>query len=296
MNSKLLIIVQGPTAIGKTLTSIQLANYYNTEIISCDSRQFYKELLIGSAPPNKQQLKEIKHHFIQHLSVEDIYNVGKFENDAIKKINQLLLIHNKIIMVGGSGLYINAICKGFDKIPEVSEKMRARIVSLYQKNGIKFLQQELYDKDKEYFEKVDKQNPQRLMRALEVIYSTRKTFSSFRTRENQIRNFDIIKINLDIKRESLYNTINKRVDRMIEKGLIKEVESLIPYKEKNALQTVGYKELFEYLDGRLSLEEAIDRIKKNTRRLAKRQITWFKKDNLRSFAPEKIDEIIRFIE
>lgn len=295
MNSKLLIVIQGPTAIGKTLTSIQLANYYNTEIISCDSRQFYKELLIGSAPPNKEQLKEIQHHFIQHLSVKEIYNVGKFEHDAIKKINQLLLIHNRIIMVGGSGLYINAICKGFDKIPEVSEKIRTRIVNLYQKNGITFLQQEIYDKDKEYFEEVDKQNPQRLMRALEVIYSTGKTFSSFRTSENQIRNFDIIKINLDIKRESLYNRINKRVDRMIEKGLIKEVESLIPYKKKNALQTVGYKELFEYFDSRLSLEEAIDKIKRNTRRLAKRQITWFKKDNLKSFAPEEIDEIIRFI-
>ena len=296
MNTKTLIVVLGPTAIGKTSLSIQLAKHYNTEIISADSRQFYKELLIGAAPPSAKELSEVKHHFIQHLSVSEDYNVGKFEEDAILKIEELFLNNDKIIMVGGSGLYIDAICKGLDKMPEIPSEIREKIISLYKEKGIEFLQEELKEKDSIYFNEVDKNNPQRLMRALEVISFTNKTFSSFRKKENEKRSFNIVKIGLEIDRELLYNRINNRVDIMMENGLEKEVKSLIPYQNKNALQTVGYKELFEYFDGNCSLEQSTEMIKQNTRRFAKRQITWFKKDSsIKYFSPESLNKIIKFI-
>ena len=296
MNTKTLIVVLGPTAIGKTSLSIQLAKHYNTEIISADSRQFYKELLIGAAPPSAKELSEVNHHFIQHLSVSEDYNVGKFEEDAILKIEELFRKKDKIIMTGGSGLYIDAICKGFDKMPEIPSEIREKVISLYKKNGIEFLQEELKEKDSIYFNEVDTKNPQRLMRALEIIYSTNKTFSSFRKKEKKKRSFNIVKIGLEIDRELLYNRINNRVDIMMENGLEKEVKSLIPYQNKNALQTVGYKELFEYFDGNCSLEQSTEMIKQNTRRFAKRQITWFKKDSSTTyFSPNNKDEIIRFI-
>jgi len=296
MNTKTLIVVLGPTAIGKTSLSVQLAKHYNTEIISADSRQFYKELLIGAAPPSQKELSEVKHHFVQHLSVSQDYNIGKFEEDTIKKIEELLLKNNKVIMVGGSGLYIDAICKGFDKMPEIPSEIREKVISLYKEKGIEFLQEQVKEKDSVYFNEVDKNNPQRLMRALEVIYSTNKTFSSFRKKEDKKRSFDIVKIGLEIDREILYNRINKRVDIMMENGLEKEVKSLIPFKDKNSLQTVGYKELFEYFDGNYSLEQATEMIKQNTRRFAKRQITWFKKDtSITYFSAEKSTEIIQFI-
>jgi len=296
MNTKTLIVVLGPTAIGKTSLSIQLAKQYNTEIVSADSRQFYKELLIGAAPPSVKELSEVKHHFIQHLSVSEDYNVGKFEKDAILKIEELFRKNDKIIMTGGSGLYIDAICKGFDKMPEIPSEIREKVISLYKKNGIEFLQEELKEKDSIYFNEVDTKNPQRLMRALEIIYSTNKTFSSFRKKEKKKRSFNIVKIGLEIDRELLYNRINNRVDIMMENGLEKEVKSLIPYQNKNALQTVGYKELFEYFDGNCSLEQSTEMIKQNTRRFAKRQITWFKKDSsIKYFSPESLNEIIKFI-
>ena len=297
MNTKTLIIVLGPTAIGKTSLSIQLAKHFNTEIISADSRQFYKELLIGSAPPSAKELSEVKHHFIQHLSVSQDYNVGKFEEDAILNIEELFTKNDKVIVVGGSGLYIDAICKGFDKMPETPSEIREEVISLYKKNGIDFLQNEVQQKDPFFYNEVDRNNPQRLLRALEVMYSTNKTFSSFRNKKDKKRNFKIIKIGLETDRELLYNRINERVDIMMENGLLQEVKSLTHFKNKNSLQTVGYKELFEHLEGKITLEEALNKIKQNSRRFAKRQITWFKKDRSTTyFSAENLDKIIEFIE
>ena len=296
MNTKTLIIVLGPTAIGKTSLSIQLAKHFNTEIISADSRQFYKELLIGAAPPNTEELKEVHHHFIQHLSVSEDYNVGKFEEDAINKIEKLFINKDKIIMVGGSGLYIDSICKGFDKMPKTPTEIREKVIELYKTNGLEFLQNEVEKKDPLFYKEVDKNNPQRLLRALEVMYDTNKTFSSFRKKEDKKRNFNIIKIGLESDRELLYNRINSRVDRMMKNGLLKEVEALINFKNKNSLQTVGYKEIFEYLEGESSIDEAISKIKQNSRRFAKRQITWFRKDtSIKYFSPKSLEEIIKFI-
>ena len=297
MNTKTLIIVLGPTAIGKTSLSIQLAKHFNTEIISADSRQFYKELLIGAAPPSAKELSEVKHHFIQHLSVSQDYNVGKFEEDAILKIEELFTKNDKVIVVGGSGLYIDAICKGFDKMPETPSEIREEVISLYKKNGIDFLLNEVQQKDPVFYNEVDRNNPQRLLRALEVMYSTNKTFSSFRNKKDKKRNFKIIKIGLENERELLYNRINQRVDIMMENGLLQEVKSLTHFKNKNSLQTVGYKELFEHLEGKITLEEALNKIKQNSRRFAKRQITWFKKDRSTTyFSAKNLDKIIEFIE
>lgn len=298
MNTKHLIVIVGPTAIGKTSLSINLAKYYNTEIISADSRQFFKELLIGTAPPSKKELSIIRHHFVQHISIEEEYNVGKFEKQAIKKIEELFCFKDKLILVGGSGLYIDAICYGLDEMPKISSRIRDGIRQLYKNKGINFLLSELKEKDPIFYEQVDKRNPQRLMRALEVIYSANKPFSSFRKRKVKKRNFNIVKVGLQIgDRNNLYNKINTRVDYMIKKGLIEEVESLKKHRNKNALQTVGYKEIFEYFDGKHTLEEAIDKIKQNTRRFAKRQITWINRDkDITYFSPSKINDIINFIE
>ena len=296
MNTKTLIVVLGPTAIGKTSLSIDLAKHYNTDIISADSRQFYKELLIGAAPPSEEELDEVQHHFVQHLSVTEDYNVGQFEEDAIQKLEDLFTEKDKVILVGGSGLYIDSICKGFDKMPDISACIREKVIEMYQEQGVEFLQKEVKEKDPVFYNEVDKNNPQRLMRALEVIYSTNKTFSSFRNGTNKKRNFKIIKIGLHTDIKILYNRINSRVELMINNGLLKEVESLIPYKNKNSLKTVGYKELFQYFEGIYTLTEAVEKIKQNTRRFAKRQITWFKKDSkINYFSPEDTQEIIDFI-
>ncbi len=276
--NKRLIIISGATAIGKTTLSIKLAQYFNTEIISADSRQFYKELKIGAAPPDKEELATIKHHFIQHLSVKEDYNVGLFEKNAIALISNLFKKLDTIIMVGGSGLYINAICNGLDIFPEVEDKIKKEIIAEYEKKGIVFLQNELKKHDPIYYEMVDINNAQRLIRALAVIRESNKPFSSFRKEKNTKRDFDISHFCLEMEREKLYQRINQRVDIMMEEGLLKEVENLIPYKNKNALQTVGYKELFEHFEGVISLEEAIEKIKRNSRRFAKRQISWFKRD------------------
>ena len=298
MNSeKVIILIQGPTGIGKTSLSIKLANHFNTEIISCDSRQFYKELKIGTSPPSIEELQKIKHHFIQNISINDSYNVSKFEIDANKKINELFKIYNKIIVVGGSGLYANALCNGIDDIPAISENTRDKIQELYQNKGIEYLRNILYKKDKMYFNCVDLQNPRRIIRALEVIYETNKKFSYFRKNTTKKRDYKIIKIGLKIDRDSLYERINKRVDLMIKLGLINEVKSLMKHKNKNALKTIGYNEIFDHIEGKLSLDKAIEEIKKNSRRFAKRQITWLKRDNeIKYFHPKNTDKIIKFIE
>jgi len=296
MNTKTLIVVLGPTAIGKTSLSIKLAKHYNTEIISADSRQFYKELLIGAAPPSPSEISEVKHHFIHNLSINTDYNVGKFEEDSIKKIEELFKTKDKLILVGGSGLYIDAICKGLDKMPDISSKTRDKVIQEYQEYGLDYLQNKVKEKDPKYFSEVDISNPQRLMRSLEVYYETNKPFSSFRNKKDRKRSFNIIKIGLETEREILYNRINKRVDIMMENGLLEEVKSLHQYKVKNALQTVGYKELFEYLDGTTILEEATEKIKQNSRRFAKRQITWFNRDKKTTyFSPTDLNKIIDFI-
>ena len=295
-NIKRVILVIGPTAIGKTRLSIELAISLKTEIISCDSRQFYKELKIGSAPPNSKELESAIHHFIQHLSVNDDYNAGEFEINAIAKIKELHKTKDTIIVVGGSGLYVDAICKGFDKMPEIPEQIRKKLNSKLKQKGIAWLQAEVKKVDPIFYTSCDQQNPQRLLRALEVFTTTGEPFSSYKSTEPKYRPFEIIKIGLKTERKILYKRINTRVDKMLENGLLEEVESLIPFQQKNALQTVGYKEIFAFYNNDCTIEKAVENIKQNTRRFAKRQLTWFRKDkSITWFEPHQTSEIKTFI-
>ncbi len=275
---KRVIFIIGPTAIGKTDLSIKLAKAIKCEIISCDSRQFYKEFKIGTAPPSSYDLKIVKHHFIQNISIKEDYNAGKYEIDAISKINELHETNDSVIVVGGSGLYIDAICKGFDKIPEVTKENRERVKKLYEENGLVWLQEKIKKIDPKYKLLEENKNPKRLLRQLEVFEETGRSLSSFRTNTVKKRVFKIIKIGLQIDRESLYKRINLRVDLMMKLGFLNEVNSLLKYKNINSLQTVGYREIFMFLEKKITLQEAINDIKKNTRRFAKRQLTWFRKD------------------
>ncbi len=296
MKNKKIILIVGPTAVGKTALSIYLSKKLKTEIISCDSRQFYRELKIGTAPPSKEELSQVKHHFIHNKSVSENYNAGEFEKDAIKKINELHKTKDIVIAVGGSGLYIDAICKGFDKMPNISDEIRAHINKEFKQNGIEWLQKEVHKIDPIFLKNADKENPHRLLRALEIYKSSGKKLSSLKSNNPKIRPFQIIKIGLNIERDLLYNKINTRVDKMIKEGLLDEVKSLLHFKERNALQTVGYKELFHHYKDKFSAKEAISKIKQNTRRFAKRQITWFKKDqSIKWFEPNQINEINDFI-
>ena len=295
-NTKRILVIVGPTAIGKTRLSIELAKALNTEIISCDSRQFYKELLIGATPPNPKELSEVKHHFIQHLSVENDFNAGQFEIDAIAKIEELHKTKDTIVIVGGSGLYIDAICKGFDEIPKINNELRIRLNQEFTEKGLVWVQDVIQKVDPEFYANCDKQNPKRLLRALEVYKTTGEKFSSYKTQSPKKRPFEIIKIGLNIDRELLYKRINTRVDRMLENGLLEEVQTLLLFQEKNALQTVGYKEIFTFYNNECTLEQAVINIKRNTRRFAKRQLTWFRKDeNTKWFEPHQINEIKTFI-
>ena len=296
--TKKLIVLLGPTASGKTSLSIEIAQKLNTEILSCDSRQFYKELKIGAAPPSKEELAIVNHHFIHHLSIKENYSIGQFEKDAIAKITELFKAHNYLLLVGGSGLYIDAICNGIDNIPNISNNVREKINNEYEKNGITWLQEKIKKIDPEFYKSVDINNPQRLKRCYEVFHQTGKRFSTFHKKEKKKRNFEIIKIGIKTDREQLYKKINTRVDKMIKNGLVNEAELLKKFREKNALNTVGYKELFNYFDQNIELDIAIDEIKKNTRRLAKRQLTWFRKDKnnnlyLKSEKNEIIEAILR---
>jgi len=298
MMDNFLISIVGPTAIGKTALSIEIAKHFNTEIISSDSRQFYKEMSIGTAVPDKEELQQVKHHFIQDRSVFDDYNVGQFEKDAINKLNELFKKHNIIVMVGGSGLYVDAILKGLDDFPEVRKNVRKDLKIKLEKEGIEALQKQLEELDPETYQKVDIDNRQRVIRALEICIGTGKPFSSFLSDKSSQRNFTPIKIGLTADREIIYDRINQRVDLMIENGLIQEAENLYQYKNLNALQTVGYKELFASFDGNYQLDFAIAEIKKNTRRFAKRQGTWFRKDlEIKWFDfQEKSEQIIQYID
>lgn len=273
-----LICVVGATGIGKTAMAIKLAQAFSTEIISADSRQFFKEMSIGTAVPSKEELEAAPHHFIQNISIFEEYSVGDFERDAISFLNDFFKGKNIAVMVGGSGLYVDAVVKGLDIFPEVPSAIREQLNTELVEKGIEALQNELKTADPSYFEKVDIHNPHRLVRALEICRATGKPYSSFLVKEKNVRDFETIFIGLTAERQLIYDRINTRVDQMIEAGLIEEAKSLFPHKEKNALQTVGYRELFEYFEGNVSKEEAISEIKKNTRRFAKRQNTWFKKN------------------
>jgi len=275
--NKNLIYIAGPTGIGKTAFSIELAKKLKTEIISCDSRQFYKELEIGTCPPSKHQLKEIKHHFIHNKSIHDKYNVGLYEKDAIHKINNLFEDKEYLILVGGSGLYADSVIYGIDEFPEIPEKIRVEITREYKNKGISHLQEELKKLDKEYYEIVDIKNHIRIIRALEIIKFTGSKFSSLRKYTKKKREFKTKVILLECPREVLYDKINKRVDIMISNGLEEEAFKLQKYSNLNTLNTVGYKEFFDYFKNKLSYYESIDKIKQNTRNYAKRQITWLKK-------------------
>ena len=277
-NKKILLTVVGPTAIGKTSLAIDLALHFGTEIISCDSRQFFKEMSIGTAVPSSEELAQVKHHFIQHKSIFDTYSVGDFERDAITLLKELFKQHNVVIMVGGSGLYADTVVYGLDDFPEVSPEIRNELNELYQKQGITYLQTRLKDLDPIQYTQMDVQNPQRMMRALEVCIASGKPYSSFLNKKETLRDFTNITIGLTAEREVVYNRINERVELMLENGLLIEAQTLFPHKKLNALQTVGYRELFDFLEGKTSLDFAVEEIKKNTRRFAKRQYTWFHKN------------------
>ncbi|RDK86873.1 tRNA (adenosine(37)-N6)-dimethylallyltransferase MiaA [Marinirhabdus gelatinilytica] len=293
----LLICIVGPTAIGKTALGIEIAKHFSTEILSADSRQFFKEMAIGTAVPTTEELDAAPHHFIQNRSIFEPYNVGDFEKDALLKLKELFKKHDKVVMVGGSGLYVDAVVKGLDKFPKVKKEVREQLSKQLEEHGLTSLQRELKEKDPTYFKNADIQNPHRLIRALEIIRGTGKPFSSFLKKDISERNFDTLYIGLTAEREKIYERINKRVDIMIENGLMEEARQLYPHKDLNALQTVGYKELFQFFDGEISKEEAVSEIKKNTRRFAKRQGTWFRKNEQIHWFPYTTppQEIVNFI-
>lgn len=276
-NTHYLLVVIGPTAIGKTALAIQLAQHFQCEILSCDSRQFFQEMTLGTAVPSKEELAAVPHHFIQHISIEDSYSVGDFERDAIAHLDHLFKQNKVQVMVGGSGLYVNAILEGLDEFPDIDPRIREELNQALEEKGLPYLQEQLRELDPVHYEKVALDNPQRVTRALEVSIGTGQPYSSFLAKKKIKRNFVPIVIGLEAPREIMYDRINKRVDLMLEKGLLEEVKALIPHQELNALQTVGYRELFHYFNGNGTLEEAVEEIKKNTRRFAKRQITWFKR-------------------
>jgi tRNA dimethylallyltransferase len=295
-NQKTLISIVGPTAIGKTALAIEVAQHYQTEIISADSRQFYQEMSIGTAKPNAQELAEAPHHFVNSHSIHDTFTVGDFEKQAIQKIEDLFQKHDVLVMVGGSGLYINAVLYGFDELPKADEELRNQLNQQLAYQGIEPLQKQLQELDPIYYQEVDTQNPQRIIRALEVCISTGKPFSSFRKTESKKRSFNSIVIGLDMEREKLYNRINQRVDVMMKEGLLEEVKSLQEFQHLNALKTVGYSEIFNYLNGEWKLDQAIDKIKQNTRNFAKRQLTWFrKKEGIVWFKPSEKEAVFSFL-
>ena len=277
MTNKTCVIIVGPTAVGKTSFAIELAQHFNTEIISADSRQCYQELNIGVAKPSAEQLQKVKHYFINSHSIHDEVNVKVFEEYALKSVNEIFKNNEVAVMVGGTGLYIKAFCEGLDDIPAVDENIRRKINEQYREQGFEWLSNEIEILDTYFFAKGEMQNPQRMLRALEVKLSTGKSILNFKSGKKAVRDFEIKNILLELPREQLYQNINQRVDQMMEEGLVEEAEKLYPYRHLNALQTVGYKELFDYLDHKISLDKAIEEIKKNTRHFAKRQMTWFKR-------------------
>lgn len=295
--TKTLISVVGPTAIGKTALAIQLAQHFGTEIISADSRQFFREMAIGTAKPSAAELAAAKHHFIDSHSVSQLFSTGDFEVDGLKKLDEIFSKHDVAIMVGGSGLYVNALINGLDDMPDIDLSIREKLNKQFEEEGLSVIQNQLAELDPEYFAKVDQQNPQRMIRGLEVYLSTGQKLSSMLSATKKERPFSIIKIGLNTDRAVLYDRINRRVDQMMADGLVEEVKLLIPFRKYNALNTVGYSELFDYLDGKIALEDAVAAIKQNTRRFAKRQLTWFRRDEeVNWFEPDQSKQIIDFVE
>jgi len=294
---KSLIVLLGPTGIGKTDLSIHIAKHFGAEIISCDSRQFYKGMNIGTAVPSDEQLAEVRHYFIQEISPSAYYSASLFERDVMALLPQLFERSDIAIMVGGSGMYIDAVCQGIDEIPDVDPEVRLRYLQKYRSEGIESIRADLRILDPEHYRKVDLRNYKRILRALEICETTGRPYSSFLNREKPIRNFNIVKAGLELDRDELYDRINLRVDRMIEAGLEDEARDLLPFREYNALNTVGYKEMFEYFHARISYDKTIELIKRNSRRYAKRQITWWARDKeIAWFHPGRYDEIISWVE
>lgn len=290
-------MVAGPTAVGKTAVAIQLAQHFQTEIISADSRQCFKELNIGVARPSIEELQQVKHHFIASHSIHEEVTAATFEEYALQKANELFKQHDIVVMVGGTGLYIKAFCEGLDKIPAIDPVIREQVTKQYEEKGMEWLQQQVKEKDPAFYAAGEIHNPQRMMRALEVVEATGQSILSFRSGQKSKRDFDIIKIGLELPKEELHQNIHTRVDKMMEAGLLDEIKKLLPYRYLNALQTVGYAELFSYLDGTISIDKAIEQVKTNTRQYAKRQMTWFKKDKeMNWFAPSQAGEITRFLD
>lgn len=298
MNSKpTLIVLIGPTGIGKTDLSLNIAEHYNTEIISADSRQLYADLKIGTAVPTPEQLARVKHHFVGTLQLTDYYSAAQYEAEVMKKLDELFKKHSVIVLTGGSMMYVDAVCKGIDDIPTVDEETRKTLMQHYENVGLERLCAELKILDPEYYDIVDKKNPKRVIHALEICYMTGQTYTSFRTSQTKERPFNIIKVGLRREREELYARINKRVDIMMEDGLLEEAKSVYQYKDLNSLNTVGYKEMFKYLDGEWELPFAIEKIKQNSRIYSRKQVTWFKRDNdITWFHPDDADNIMSFIE
>lgn len=293
--SDTLIVVLGPTGVGKSAVSIQLAQHYATDIISADSRQLFRELSIGTAVPSQEDLALVTHHFIQSHSIHNYYNVSEYETEAIALIRELFARKNPLILTGGSMLYIDTICKGIDDIPTVSPEIRSKVIQWYQENGLQALQQRLLMLDPEYYHTADLQNAKRLLHAVEVCQMTGRTFTSFRKNTVRTRPFRILKIGINQPREVLYERINQRVDQMMQAGLLEEARSVYAYKDLNSLNTVGYKELFMYFDGTCSLDEAVDLIKRSSRKYARKQLTWFRRDqDIHWFEPDQVPQIIAF--
>ncbi|MDX5419202.1 MAG: tRNA (adenosine(37)-N6)-dimethylallyltransferase MiaA [Hymenobacteraceae bacterium] len=292
-----LIVVVGPTAVGKTDLCVRLARHYHTEIISADSRQFYKEMSIGTAKPTEEEQQGIKHHFVDSHYITEEYNAGAYEQDVLALLQELYREKQAVILTGGSGLYVRAVCEGMDEMPETDPAIREQLTTLYQQQGLAPLLMQLQQADPQYYERVDRANPQRVIRALEVCLSSGQPYSSFRKQEQQERPFQVIKIGLTRDRQELYDRIDQRMDLMLEQGLLQEAEALYPYRHHNALQTVGYKEIFDYLEGKYDWDEAVRLLKRNSRRYAKRQLTWFHKfPDYTWFHPNQWEEMVAFID
>ncbi len=291
-----LVVVTGPTAIGKTSVSINIAQHYQTEIISADSRQLFREMAIGTAVPDHDELMKAPHHFIHTQSIFDYYNASRFELEVLEKLSMLFKKNDLVVMTGGSMLYIDAVCNGIDDLPAIDFQIREQVIEQFHREGLEPLKAELKILDPEYYRLVDLKNPKRIMHAVEICRMTGKTFTSFRTNKKKERPFDLIKIGLTASREILYDRINRRVDAMVGAGLVEEARRLYEFRENNALNTVGYREWFEHFEGKTSWEEAIEKIKSNTRRYARKQQTWFKRDSdIRWFDIAEIDQIIPYI-
>lgn len=297
MQTPTLIVLIGPTGVGKTELSLKIAENYHTEIISADSRQLYADLKIGTAAPTREQLERVRHHFVGTLQLTDYYSAAQYEADVLNTLNQLFQIHPVVLLTGGSMMYVDAVCKGIDDIPTVDRETRELMIHRYETEGLERLCAELKLLDPEYYNIVDLKNPKRVVHALEICYMTGKTYTSFRTRSNKKRPFHILKIGLKRDREELYERINRRVDQMIDEGLVEEARSVYPYRHLNSLNTVGYKEIFNYLDGTWTLPFAIEKIKQNSRIYSRKQMTWFKRDaDIAWFYPDETDKIEAYIQ